>query len=100
MGFWEKTWDNVDNLVSDMFGTGQSSARAQADINRDFQERMSNTAWQRGAEDMKKAGINPVLMATGGGSPASTPSGSGSGSSAKGIDQIAKMVASLAKAGA
>jgi hypothetical protein len=39
-----------------------------------FQERMSNTSYQRGMEDMRKAGLNPILAGKLGG--ASTPTGS------------------------
>ncbi|AXH73709.1 MAG: DNA pilot protein [Microviridae sp.] len=45
----------------------------QAQLNRDFQERMSNSAWQRGMEDMGKAGLNPILAYQKGG--ASSPTG-------------------------
>ena len=64
----------VGGILGNRGQTAANAANAQMAHNQmQFQERMSRTAYQRQVEDMKAAGINPMLSAKMGG--ASTPSG-------------------------
>lgn len=47
---------------------------AEAQKQRNWEQEMSSTAYQRAYADMKAAGINPILLGSGS-SPASTPTG-------------------------
>lgn len=56
----QMAWQEAQNAKAMEFNAGQ------AQLNRDWQEMMSNTAHQREVADMLKAGINPVLSVSGG----------------------------------
>lgn len=94
-------WFNQNNVAREDWMRGEMSAdnayeRAmkqleyqnqfnaeEAQKDRDFQERMRDTAYQAAMSDMKKAGLNPILAYTQGGaaSPSGSAASSGSGGS-------------------
>lgn len=63
--------------VGDIYSASQANRSAEAIANKqmEFQQSMSNTAHQREVEDLKKAGLNPLLSVNSG---ASTPGGASS----------------------
>ena len=81
--------EGIGGIINDVTGA-TSSMKAQqkfnaeqAEMTRNFEERLSNTAYQRAVNDMKEAGLNPAMLYAGGGSGASTPTTSAAQSSAK-----------------
>lgn len=71
-------WQKAADWNEGMWEKQAAFNAEQAQLQREWSERMENTKYQRAIKDMESAGLNPILAVTGGG----ISSGAGSGSAA------------------
>lgn len=87
-----KIWNNISGKTASM-----QHAAAEAEKQRQWEEHMSNTAYQRGSADMEAAGLNPAMMYSGGGGGgASTPHGAAAIGNQSGSESISGLINSAA----
>lgn len=94
----QQSWNQTSNFNASQNAIAQEYNSREAEKNRQFQERMSNTSYQRVMEDMRRAGLNPILAYMQGG--ASVPSGNAGSISGSSMSTIAPQMASVSQGSA
>lgn len=69
---WQSMLDQYQAMIQANVQANNEFNAQQAQLNRDWQEKLSNTAHQREVADLKAAGLNPVLSAMNGNGAATT----------------------------
>lgn len=67
------SYDDIMNLIRQTTAENNEWSAKQAQINRDWEKMMSDTAHQREVADLQAAGLNPVLSAGGSGASTGSP---------------------------
>lgn len=101
MGLISNMVGTVGDFVNAVSGNkaAQDFSSEEAEKQRLWEENMSNSAYKRAVEDMKKAGINPAAMYGGSAQMASTPGGASASSSGTGFN-IGTTIGQLIHSGA
>lgn len=89
-------WNRASEWNEAMWEKQAAFNAEQAQIQREWSERMENTKYQRAIKDMSAAGLNPILAVTGGG--ISSGAGSGMGASVGGA-QMSSAQSQMASGG-
>lgn len=95
----DAAWERAAAWNEAMLQKQMDFNHAEAKLNRDWQEKMSNTSYQRAIADMQKAGINPILASGGMGAAVGSGSSASVGGTSMGQSSMSPMSGQAASGG-